>query len=199
MNSVLALYRPHRLLYHIHPGSSFTGFFGQNLPPQTAAGLPRKQHQHVAGNFVELEALAHPVVDVGQHRFYHLLTRGGSGIRLPKPPIHLGKPIGIVVGRSPHHHPIDWAQLFSNLLKVSQPAVNFNPQVRKVLLQAVDIAVAQGRHRAVVLGAQPLQPGFAGMDGEVATASLGHGADEVGHVFVAIQIVNANAVLNADG
>ena len=43
-----------------------------------------------------------------------------------------------------------------------------------------------------------MENGFTGVDDKAVAAGLGHDVDKIGHIFVAIQVINANAVLHGD-
>jgi hypothetical protein len=89
-------------------------------------------------------------------------------------------------------------QVRGDLLVRLHPAVEHDGQLRKLALELVDQLVAQRRHLAVLLGAQALEPGVAGVDDEDLAAGLGHRADEVAHEGVALFLVDADAVLDRD-
>ena len=78
------------------------------------------------------------------------------------------------------------------------PPLSDEGERRKVLLQRDDDVVAQRRQLAVLLRADAVQPGVAGMDDEHLAAALGDGADEVAHEGVALDAVDADPVLDGD-
>ena len=63
-------------------------------------------------------------------------------------------------------------------------------------LEAVDVGVAQRRHLAVLLRAQAREPRLAGVHREAVAAGGGHRLDEARHVVEAVQLVDADAVLD---
>ena len=71
-------------------------------------------------------------------------------------------------------------------------------EMREVALQPVHHLVAQRRDLAVLLRAQPAQPGLAGMDDEGVAAGLGDGADEGDQLLIAVAVVDADARLDGD-
>jgi hypothetical protein len=66
----------------------------------------------------------------------------------------------------------------------------------EIRLQAIDHLVAQRRHLAVFLGAEALEPGLAGVDGEASAARRRHPGDEVLQVGVGIALVDADPGLD---
>ena len=68
----------------------------------------------------------------------------------------------------------------------------------KSLLERDDDIVAQRRQLAVLLRADAVQPGVAGMDDEHVAAAVGDGADEVANEGVALDAVDADPVLDGD-
>ena len=53
----------------------------------------------------------------------------------------------MIVGGSTDHDPVYPLQVVLHLGQLGNAAVDFNPQVGKFLLEAIDIAVAQGGER----------------------------------------------------
>ena len=83
-------------------------------------------------------------------------------------------------------------------LGIGQPAVEHEPQTGEIGLQAPHHRIAQGRHLAVVLGREPLQPRIAGMHDEDLRTAARHLADEVAHEVVGLVAAQTDAVLDGD-
>jgi hypothetical protein len=152
--------------------------------------------EHVAGDAVEAGARSGHLINVGQHGLDDGVAIGGLTIIAVDLAIGGGEEVGVVVGGAANHGGIHLGALGLGLVEGEDAAVDFDEELGEVAFEAVDVVVAEGRNGAVVLGVEALEPGFAGMDGEVLAACGGDDRDEFDHVFVAIAIVYANAVFD---
>jgi hypothetical protein len=180
-------------------GSGFVAIFGEVAFPAAAAGLVGVELEHVAGDAVEAGARSGHLVDVGQHGLDDAVPIGGMAIVAVDLAVGGGEEVGVVVGGAANHGGVHLGALGLGLVEGKDAAVDFDEELGKVAFEAVDLVVAQGRDRAVVLGVEALEPGFAGMDGEMLAACAADDRHEFDHIFVAIAIVYANAVLDGHG
>ena len=54
-----------------------------------------------------------------------------------------------MIGFATNHHAIDMFEMFQRFGIGLDPAIDFNQQIRTILLQAINIFITQGRHIAV--------------------------------------------------
>lgn len=88
--------------------------------------------------------------------------------------------------------------MFFGLIQRGDAAIDDDLKRRKVLLQAVDDIVTQGRNLAVFLWTQPVKPCLARMDDECLAPRICYSRDEIGQVFIAVAVVNADPRLYRD-
>ena len=144
---------------------------------------------------VVAQALLH-VVDHGAPRPHR--GRAPTAARAEEALVPVGHRPGVVIGLAPDHHAVDVrAAARRSASSVAMPPLTTKVSCGKVALQAVHDVVAQRRQLAVLLRAEALQPGVAGVDDEdLAAARVGDGADEIAHEVVALEPVDADAVLH---
>ena len=109
----------------------------------------------------------------------------------------------VLVGFATDHDAIQVLELFFDLVKRLDAAVDAQVQVRHFGLEAVDELVVEWRYFAVFLGRESLEPSLAGVDNENLATGVAHGLDKVRKELPAVEVVDANAALdrnwNRDG
>ncbi|MNN33453.1 hypothetical protein D3C81_1472140 [compost metagenome] len=101
-----------------------------------------------------------------------------------------------MVGLAAQHHAVEGLKVHLALFEGLDPAIEHELQIREIALELRRHLVAQRRHLAVLLGRQPLENGDACMHGEAAATGLGHRADEVAQLGIAVAAIDADAVLD---
>src|SRR5215510_12327836 len=104
----------------------------------------------------------------------------------------------MIVGSPAKHRAINVPEMSGGLPEGGNAAINLNAQRGEVVFQTIHIVVAQWWYCAVFPWTQALENGFTGVDDKAVAAGLGHGVDKIGYIFVAIQVINADAVLHGD-
>ncbi len=151
-------------------GSGLVAVFGEVAFPTAAAGLVGVELEHVAGDAVETGAGLGHAIDVGQHGSNDAVPIGGRAIVAVDLAVGSGEEVGVVVGGAADHGGVHLLTLGLSLVEGEDAAVDFDEKLGEVAFEAVDVVVAERRDGAVVLGVEALEPGFAGMDGEVLAA-----------------------------
>jgi len=107
---------------------------------------------------------------------------------------------GTLVGGASDHCAVHAAgQMMFHVVKALQTAVDGNVEPGERPLHGVDKRIVERRNLAVLLRAQTLEPGLAGVDGEGSHAGRGHGAQEGGQNLVRHLVVHPDAALDRDG
>src|SRR3990170_5471087 len=107
--------------------------------------------------------------------------------------------IGIGIGGAAEHDAIDMGQMRVRLSQRPDPAIEDDLEIGPALFQPEDAPAIERRHVTVLLGAKPLEPGFARMDDEGARPGLRHAVDEPVKAFPGVLVVDADAALYRDG
>src|SRR5215831_12643636 len=174
------------------------GTLTERALPQPSGTLVGEQAQQVAYDAVRWEPLGRPTLQVGEHDFEHLPSGGRwSSVTVPEH-IGFGEEIGMIIGHSAQHRTINELEMGGGLQEGSDAAIDLNAQRGEVGLETIDVVVAQWWYGTVFPWTQAMENGLAGVDDETVAADLGHGRDKMGHIFVAIQVINADTVLHGD-
>ena len=110
--------------------------------------------------------------------------------------IHPSPAQGVVVGGSAHHRAVHGLQVAGAVAQAVEAAIEFDGELGPVALELVHQVVTQRRDGAVLLGIQPIEPGFARVHGEALGPRGGHRIHEVQQFRVGIPIVDADPVLH---
>ena len=103
------------------------------------------------------------------------------------------------VGRTTHHGSVTVLQGFKALFRRVEASVQFDRELRSARFQGDHPVVLQGGNRAVLFGVETLQPRFARMHAESGGSGIGHPVHEGCEQVVAVEIIDAHAVLHRDG
>src|SRR5262245_23093055 len=104
----------------------------------------------------------------------------------------------MIIGGPAKHRAINVLEMCGSLQESGDASIDLNAQHGEVGFETIHIVVAQWWYCAVFTWTQAMENGFTGVYDEAVTAGLGHGVDKIGHIFVAIQVINADAVLHGD-
>ncbi len=77
-------------------------------------------------------------------------------------------------------------------LQAVDSAIDHNRERRKILLDAIDRRIIEWRYFAVLLRAQPAQPGLARMDHEGLAAGLGHLAHKLLQLGITVTVIDTD-------
>ena len=135
---------------------------------------------------------------VGQQAPHHLVTARHGVIVAVKPPVDPGQHVGIVIGCAADHHTIQVGEMPRGIVQGLDAAVDLHGERRKALFQAIDHVVAERRHAAVLLRAQPAQYRDARVHGEARSPSLGDRLHKLDQFLEALPSVDADAALDRD-
>src|SRR5262245_64700778 len=107
--------------------------------------------------------------------------------------ISLSKKIGMIVSGPAKHRAINVPEMSGCLQEGGDTAIDLNAQHGEVGFEPIHVVIAQGWYGTVFPWAQALENGFTGVYDKAVAPGLGHGVDKMGHIFVAIQVINADA------
>src|SRR2546430_8889858 len=104
-----------------------------------------------------------------------------------------------MIRRPPRSTLFPYTTLFrSDLLPGGDAAVDHDSELRKVLLEPIDVVVLEWRNLAVLLRREALQDGIARVDDEGSAAGRGDCGDEVPEKSVILDPVDAGSMLHRD-
>ena len=179
-------------------GLALQSMVGPDLAPAPCPGLAVAQAQHVPRDVrPRLTVGSGAALHVVDHRRFDGVEVERCGRRCEEARVPVGHRGRMVIGGAPDHHAVDDGQVALDFVGAGDAAVGDEHQPREVTLQADDDVVPERRQLAVLLRADAVQPGVAGMDDkDVAATTLGDGADEIAHEVVALGTVDADAMLD---
>ena len=127
------------------------------------------------------------------HRF---AADGSDGFWRTRQAVDPDKQPGSVIGGTSEHCAIKPARPDFNVGQRLEPAIQFEVQRRKLRGEAMHDLVSKRRHFAVLLRAQPIEPGVARVHDEALATRPGELRDEVGDEPERFASIDADAVLD---
>src|SRR6266850_1745317 len=160
------------------------GGIGKQAPPQPRARMAMVGAEHVPRHMPQradgLRILQHPVHDFGP---------GFAGI---------GEHPRVVIRGSAEHHAIHMIRMKFDFFVRADAAVDHDSELRKVLLQPIDVLVLERRNLAVLFRREALEDGIARVDDEGPAAGRGDRGDKVPEKGVILDPVDAGSMLHRD-
>src|SRR5262249_31854301 len=101
-------------------------------------------------------------------------------------------------GGPAQHDAIDGLEMGGGLREGGDATIDFDAQRGEVGFEPIHIVVAQWWYRTVFPWTQALENSLTGVYDEAIATGLSHRVDKVGHIFIAIQVIDANAVFHSD-
>ena len=150
----------------------------------------------MAADMVQGRTLRQPLVDVGQQFLDHLFAALHRPRIAEQALVRRRQQIRVVVGRTAQHHPVEVLQVALGVVEIVDAAVEHDGQPGELLLEANHFLVAQRWNLTILFGTQPLQPRLARVHDEHRAADVGDGADEIPHMRVAVEVVDADAMFH---
>jgi len=140
-----------------------------------------------------------PLFDVREHERDDLMATGHrAGVVTKQAMVGFSEQIGVTVSGATDHDAVHGLELLLNHVEASKATVDLNQELRKLALEAMNVIVTKRGDRAIFLRTEPAQQSLTGMNYESITAARSDYVHKVSHVFVPIQVIDTDAMLNSD-
>jgi hypothetical protein len=155
------------------------------------------QAQHVPGNGIPRAAIfGKGAFHIGHHGLFHRFAAGyfvGVAIKRGVPTAQEPR---VVISLAADHHAVGVLQMLRDLFVGLDAAVHGDQQARKVFFELVGQLVTQRRNLAVFFRRQAIEPGITSVHDKNFAPRIAHRTHKVAHKVVALDAVNADAVLH---
>ena len=135
---------------------------------------------------------------IGNEPLDDFIARQRRFVGTENQPVNIGQKIRGFIGGAPDHHPVDFFEMGLCVSQRFNAAINDNREVRKLLFQPVNQRIIERGNFAVFLRAQPLQPGFAGMNDKYLDPCLGS-LNQLRQGGFRVLVVHPDAAFHGDG